>query len=289
MIQRLSQPINGDAAPGAAALARATPGAAARCLTVTTSIIAVLGIVAAVCRMGFGIEHGPIDVISLIDLQAESSLPAWYSSMLLALAAALLGLIGWNKAARRQRFVWHWVVLAFIFALLSADETIQFHERAAWPVERIFKLKGAFLYGWVIPALMFVGAVGIGYVKFLQHLPAATRRRFILAGAVYVGAALGLEMVEGVWDTSHGKENGVYLAMVAVEEVFEMVGIVIFIHALLAYARDQWGAITLQLAPPEHFVQHHFNARQVTPDRPGSAPPDRAGAAAAARPDPLGV
>jgi hypothetical protein len=289
MIQRVRQPINGDAAPGAAALARATPGAAARGLTVTTSIVAALGIVAAICRVGFGIEHGPINVIALIDLQSESSLPAWYSSMLLATAAALLGLVGVVKAARRQRFAWHWVVLAFIFALLSADETIQFHERAAWPVERILKLKGPFLYGWVIPALVFVGAVGIVYLKFLLHLPARTRWRFVLAGAVYVGAALGLEMVEGVWDTSHGKENGVYIAMVATEEILEMVGIVIFIHALLAYARDQWGAVTLQLAPVRHVVEPHFDIREITPDRPGSAPPGRAGAAAAARPDPVGV
>ena len=299
MIQQSSKICNGDgrfenddrAAAGPGALLDAAPRAAARWLVVATAVIGLLGIAAAVCRFGFGIEHGPIDIVQQIDLQGEDTLPAWYSSVLLLLAGLLLGLVGWVKATRRARFVWHWFILGFIFLLLSADETVQFHERAAWPAERIFKFTGAFLYGWVIPAILFVGVIGLSYLKFLLHLPRRTRWRFIVAGAVYVGAALGLEMVEGVWDTSHGKDNVVYIAMVVVEEIGEMVGVAIFIHALLLHLRDEYGQITFDLAPDERSARAAVGAeaRALTADPPGSAPPDRAGAPAAAQPDRVGV
>jgi hypothetical protein len=272
----------------AAAVLRGTPRLAARWLTVATAVVGGLGIVAAICRFGFGFQHGPINIVALIDLQGEDSLPAWYSSMLLLLAGLLLGFVGWIKRTRRQRFVWHWLILGFIFALMSADETIQFHERASWPFERVLKLEGAFLYGWVLPALAFVVVVGISYLKFLVHLPARTRWRFVVAGTVYVGAALGLEMVEGVWDTAHGKDNGAYIAMVATEEIGEMIGVAIFIHALLDHLAREYGAVTFQLDPATSALSA-AGERILTAAPPGSAPPDRAGVPAAAQPDRLGV
>jgi hypothetical protein len=295
MIQQSSKIGNGEGRfendNGATTVLAAAPRAAARCLAVATAVVGLLGIAAAVCRFGFGIQHGPIDIVQQIDLQGEDTLPAWYSSVLLLLAGLLLGLVGWVKATRRARFVWHWLILGFIFLLLSADETVQFHERASWPFERVLKLKGAFLYGWVIPAILFVGVIGLSYLKFLLHLPRRTRWRFIVAGAVYVGAALGLEMVEGVWDTAHGKDNVVYMAMVVVEEIGEMVGVAIFIHALLLHLRDECGQVTFDLAPDERSACASVDpeARTFTADTPGSAPPDRADAPGAAQPDRLGV
>ena len=287
------------AAPGSLPVPalRATPRRAAIWLGGATAVVATLGVVAAVCRIGFGIEHGPINFIALIDFEAESSLPAWYTSCLLLVSAALLGLVGFVKARQRARFVRHWLALGFIFLLLSADETIQFHERAAWPAERILKLKGAFLYGWVIPAILFVTVVGLSYLKFLAHLPARTRWRFVLAGATYVGAALGLEMVEGVLHTRFGMADAAYVSVVAVEETLEMAGIVLFITSLLGYAQAEWKALTIAFEPGEAPANALADAphdpspapHALTAGRPGSAPPDRAAAPASTQPSRLGV
>jgi hypothetical protein len=249
MIQRLhhSRPAPAPPLPTPPTVLLARPRAAGVGLAWATGLVAALGITSAVCKHVLGIAHGPLDVVSLLDLAAESGLGAWYTSALLLLAAMLLALVGWMASARGQRFARHWLVLGFIFLLLSADETIQFHERAAWPFERILRLKGAFLYGWVIPAIVFLSILGLSYWKFLAHLPPQTRRRFVLAGVIYVGGALGLEMVEGVYATRWGDATGGYAALVAIEETMEMSGAALFIGALLAHVRDVCGVVTFRL------------------------------------------
>jgi hypothetical protein len=262
MIQRIHEvPVRSDgrAAPGqrasatahapAPALVAPPPRAAVALLVGATALVAALGALSGILKHALGVAHGPLDLVPLLDLGAEAGLGAWYTSVLLLLAAALLALVGWVASARGQRFARHWLVLGAIFLLLSADETIQFHERVAWPIERVLRLKGAFLYGWVIPALAFLLVLGLSYFKFLAHLSPRTRRRFVLAGVIYVGGAVGLEMVEGVYATRHGNATGAYALLVAVEEVMEMSGVALFVAALLAHARDACGGVTFRLAP----------------------------------------
>jgi len=60
-----------------------------------------------------------------------------------------------------------------------------------------------------------------------------------VAGAVYVGSAVGLEMV---WVAlGHGPDGDAYdcltLGQVTLEEGGEMVGVALFIHALVDYLR----------------------------------------------------
>jgi hypothetical protein len=73
-----------------------------------------------------------------------------------------------------------------------------------------------------------------------------TRILFLLAGVVYVGGALGMEMVAGVYDQSHGYENAVTATMANVEETMEMAGLVIFIYALTAYLSSAFGDVRLR-------------------------------------------
>ena len=273
----------------------------ARVIYGATAFVALLAVSATVLRVGLGVAHGPLDVIGLLDPRGESTLPAWFTSALLLGAAALLAAVGWINVARRAPFARHWLCLAVIFLAMSADECVALHERAAWPVERIFKLKGPFLYGWVIPALVFVAAVGLSYVNFLRHLPRTTRRRFVFAGAIYVTGALGMEMLEGAHATGRGNETGAYAAMVVVEEVLEMSGVALFVCAVLAYVRDAWGGVALRFIPatataltmtpvPAPRISDAaaplvMARRGVTAVPSGSPPPDPAGPPRPARRD----
>jgi len=237
-------------------------------------IVATAAVVAACAfgtalRLGFGMRHGPLNFIPLLDFAAEASIPAWYSSMLLMLAALSLGLIGWTKSAEGDAFSRHWLGLAAIFFLLSLDEGVAIHERIAFPIERIFQLQGIFYYGWVIPGLLFVATVGFIYLRFLRHLPTRTRRGFILAGVVYVGGALGMEMLEGAYHTRWGYETPVYAAMVAIEETMEMAGVAILVHTLADYAARAWGGVLIRLEPAEHVVLSAFTPERYA-GRPGT-------------------
>jgi hypothetical protein len=93
--------------------------------------------------------------------------------------------------------------------------------------------------------------VGLADLPFLAALPAPTRGLFIVAGAVYVGGAVGMELVEGyVVEDYHGTENLAFIVASTVEEGLEMVGIVIFIRALMGYLGDTTGTVELRFGSP---------------------------------------
>lgn len=67
----------------------------------------------------------------------------------------------------------------------------------------------------------------------LVDLPARTPWLFFVAGAIYVGGALGMELVEGM--TFHAGFRRVRRQRVmlnSIEESMEMIGVVIFIRAV---------------------------------------------------------
>jgi len=50
-----------------------------------------------------------------------------------------------------------------------------------------------------------------------------------------VGGALGMEMVGGYYADAVTQRNLTYGLMVCVEEILEMVGVIVFIYALVSY------------------------------------------------------
>jgi len=88
---------------------------------------------------------------------------------------------------------------------------------------------------------------GLAYLKFLLHLPRKTRDLFLLAGSIYVGGALGMEMVCGYYADAVGQRNLIYGLMASVEEILEMVGVIVFIYALLSYIGSYLENIDLRL------------------------------------------
>jgi hypothetical protein len=66
-------------------------------------------------------------------------------------------------------------------------------------------------------------------------LPPKIRNLFILAGCVYVSGALGCELIEGFYKKNYPGNNSMMGLYVVIEEVFEMLGITIFVYALLLH------------------------------------------------------
>jgi hypothetical protein len=56
-----------------------------------------------------------------------------------------------------------------------------------------------------------------------------------LAGALYVGGALGVELLLGLWTDRHGELNFVWAVIDMAEEGLEIVGSSLFLYALLEY------------------------------------------------------
>jgi len=185
------------------------------------------------------------------DMDHEINLPTWFSSSLLLVSALLLGAIGSVKRSEREPFAWHWLVLAATFAYLSLDETANLHEMLIVPIRRRLGLGGVLYFAWVLPGAVAVAAFGLAFVRFLRHLDPAARRGMLYAAVVYVGGALGMELIGGAMADSHGFESIRYITVMMAEEALEMLGLIIFITTLLRYIAQHFGALQWRIDPEQ--------------------------------------
>jgi hypothetical protein len=174
------------------------------------------------------------------NLDEEATFPAFFSSVLLLLSSILLFVISTQKQG--EKYHRRWQVLGFVFLFLCLDEIISIHEEVAVEVQlRLFDhrgfsdLNGFFYYSWVIPYAVFFLAVALYFFKFVLSLPPKIRNLFIVGGCIYVSGALGCELIEGFYKKNYPGNNSMMGLYVVIEEVFEMLGITIFVYALLLH------------------------------------------------------
>jgi hypothetical protein len=227
---------------------------ARRCALILALVVALM-IVASVTAsfLSFAQISDPFlrevreSVVRLVWVDGEANIPAWYSAGLLLLCAFLLGTITLAQHFRPDGRLAGWLFLTVIFVFLSLDEIAQFHELSIAPLRQHFELTGYLHYAWILPAALCVILFGLGYVRFLARLPARTRQLFLLAGAVYVAGALGVEAVSGQQAFLHGEQNLAYHAITTVEELLEMAGITLFLYALLDYIGREFSKLTFHI------------------------------------------
>src|SRR5919199_2741098 len=168
-------------------------------------------------------------------LDREANVPSWFSSALLLTAAALLALVALDALARKSRWGRHWAGLSVVFAVLSLDETAEIHERIGSWLRAHLNLHGPLHYAGVVPMLALALFVGITYLQFLVALPASTRLGILLAAAIYITGAAGVEAISGWWAEGHGSKSTGLLVLSTFEENLEMIGTTLFILVVLAY------------------------------------------------------
>lgn len=201
----------------------------AQLLVVGWVLVVGAGVVVEVLRFAV---VGDFDLAASFSLSLEANVPTWYSSVLLFSCALLLWANGDVEVKRpNARWHWHWRGLAVVFAAISMDEVASFHER----LNAFAHLGGVLYYAWVIPFGALVVVVGVLCLPFLGGLPRVTRLRFVVAGALYVGGALGVELVLGAWTDGHGPMNLTYRLIDAVEEGGEIAGASLFLWSLASH------------------------------------------------------
>lgn len=222
----------------------------ARWLGLVIATFVLLYSVSLVLRHGLGhAERGGFHW--LVSLDVEQNPQAWYQALTLFACAPLLAIAG--AVARRQgeRHAAYWFSMAALFAVMSVDEACALHERISDPLRDLVGGTGALHYAWVLAW----GAVGVlllaTHARWLLALPAATRRRFLVAGTVYVAGAMGFEMLESTLFTHGGVDiydHLGYQLLTLCEEALEMTGVVLFIRALLLHLEAAVGTLEVRLA-----------------------------------------
>ncbi len=176
--------------------------------------------------------------IDLFSVNAEETIPTWFATLLLFVAAALLAFIASGKYVQQDRFRHHWTGLAVIFLYLSMDEGAAIHEIMSDVLETTLQPTGYLYFAWQIAAAPLVILFAVLYLRFVFHLPARTRNLFFAAGLIYVGGAMVVEGISANRWYLDGGQTFEYLAIATIEEFMEMLGVVVLIYTLLSYGAE---------------------------------------------------
>lgn len=173
----------------------------------------------------------------LFDMNGEGNLPAWFTVACWFLAGILAHSIAQVDKTPRQHAAWYGVMTLSLF--ISFDEMTMFHESfgsiLGSSIGKITGVGNILFYKWLVYGVIFVVAIGVLFLPFLYRLPRSTRWRIIIAGAIFIVGALGIEFLgaasqAGMIDLVQGE---VWPLAIALEETLEMLGVILLIHALL--------------------------------------------------------
>lgn len=177
--------------------------------------------------------------LKILRLDAENTLPVWYSSTQLTVCALLLFLLALQAGAAGSKQRPGWLLLAFGFLYLSMDETASLHEILIDKLKAVFHTTGVFTFGWVLVAIPAVILVVLLLSRFILRLPRPTQPLFVASGAIYVLGSVGLEMFGAPIFEAQGIDAPAYVASVVAEETLEIVGITLFLTSLLMHAHRE--------------------------------------------------
>lgn len=177
-----------------------------------------------------------------IHLGYDDNIPAWYSSMLL-LVAALVGLECYQVGnSRKISGTWTFLLFSGLLVLLSCDEITRFHENVGHVLTKSVGLDSSNLAkhsSWLIlGAPIVLGIFGALYVllrKLLVMVPGS--HSALTSGFIFIiGGGVVLEGTIN-W-LNHEELQWLWEAEIIVEETLEMFGTLCLAYALLIW-RDE--------------------------------------------------
>jgi hypothetical protein len=234
----------------------ASPKKIALVLILVAVFLILVSVVAQFIALSLGIANSR--TFGLLFVGEDESIPAWYSSIMLLFCSVLLAVIAYAKKVAGGRYSLHWRALSAIFLFLSVDEGIRIHEKMA-PLGRLMLegvgLSGGFIIrAWVVPAAILVLIVALAYLRFIVALPQKTRNLFLLAGLLFVGGAMGMELLSDLYVTLSGGVDNMSLWQIALriaipyaEESLEMLGVIVFIYALMLHLSAQAEEVRIRM------------------------------------------
>lgn len=204
--------------------------------------------------------------VGMFRLQSEHNAPTYFSGFLLGLSALLLLLIALHVVRDSARGAVPWFGLCAMFGYLACDEVLSIHERFHL-LGQSMSVFDALNYKWVVTGTLLVLAVVALFFRFWWRLPSDTRWWFGVAAAVYVGGAIGVETLCGLYAQHAGEDFG-YALLAAVEEGMEMAGVACFIVALARYIQPRFAPLGIGLAG-------EATGPRAEPTRPSAEPAER--------------
>ena len=219
-----------------------TPRSVRNLLMVITAGFLVAHCVVQVGIYGFGAEKHWLDSLNM---DRELNLPTLFSSSLLLISALLMQRLGHNSNPDAAD---DWRLLSKIFIFLALDEALQIHEILIIPGLR-HQVHPALASTWVVPYAALALIMLWKFRSFLGSIPRATATGLLRSGAVYVGGAIGMEMIGSfaVRSSLIRLHSPWYGAITGLEETLELVGIILLIDALMRALLVQQDSVDITL------------------------------------------
>ena len=156
----------------------------------------------------FSSWSGHLPTAEFFALTSENNLPTWYTTVVMLAVAFAAAVAGWLARSRSRAMAVRWWIFAGLFALLSLDEMAALHERLEPLGARILHPTGFFYFVWVVPGIVLAAVVVVAVLQLARALATPVRRELVLGIALFLGAALGLEMLGGMLlEGTEGQRN----------------------------------------------------------------------------------
>jgi len=196
-------------------------------------VLALIGchLIGQYCKYELGNSY-IFGLVPRFDLNEEFNIPTTFSVFQILLAAALLGILWRYTVSIGDPQSRRWGFLSGLFLFLAVDESAKIHELFNQPYFSESGTPGAFRFAWVIVYIPAVIALFLWMWPFFRRLVRPLRSYVALAAFLYLGGAIGVEMISGWYSGAFGFRNFGYAVITAIEEGAEMTGVTLFIYAL---------------------------------------------------------
>lgn len=219
-------------------------------LSAVAFVLFVLSLVTQANNFFWGISFpGDGLVMSVAEMDSELSLNNTFATLLLFIAAVLLAFVSFYKRQSKDPFRAQWLALSLVFFYLTFDEGSALHDRLTPLIRDALNLGGFFYQSWVVLALVILVILALYFFRFLMHLPAKTRNRYLIAACLYVGGALVLEMFAGRHEEIYGAQTFERILFYSTEETLELLGLILFIYTTLRYLYNLNPRLELSIDP----------------------------------------
>jgi hypothetical protein len=190
----------------------------------------------------------------------EGSLPSWFG-VIQTFVIGVIGLINFIlvskiDASNRRRI--GWLLLAFAFIYMSADDDAKIHERLGTASQSFEFMSGALSaypsYAWQVVVGPLFAALGLFILYFLWHELVQPIERYAVVAAIGVLAfAVFLDYLEGLddgyrllLDNTDWSKRAVEHFSKSIEEVMEMFGMTIFLIVFLRHSMRLGSSVSIE-------------------------------------------
>ena len=179
-------------------------------------------------------DENVFDFVPWFDMDYEANLPTLFTALLFFVNSLILLCIALLHKSETVGKKLPWFILSFVFLFLCLDESTKIHEYAGDYMENFVTAEGYLYFPWFIPYMTALAVLCLLFLPFFLSLPVQTKKLYILSLAVFLTGAVFLDILGAEEADNVGTFSIRYSVLYTIEEILEMLGLIVFLHANLA-------------------------------------------------------